>query len=658
MEYIRFAYDIEIYQNFFCVTFLDYHSENKIIFEISERINQYEELVEYMNSIPRTSYGISFNGIDYDNLILNRLVKGRYTQANYLKITRELKDFSDYVILNKDDFDYYEQIKKYKWGHNWIDVDLLRYWSMGLRKTKQLSLKSLAVQLNYPVIMELPIHHTKSVKKAEIPLILEYNSVHDVGVTKLLAQKMRDDIKFRVSIEKQYKVKCMSWDSPKIASNLIKNEIESKGIKTRDSDGVVINTNRKKVCIGETLLQYNFKGSYNKPEIEIKIKKDPITGVKKKIVYRTYKNSLSLHEDLKVWCVSTTKEVNAIIPLTNPDGSILECIIGSGGAHAALEGQNQYHIEDNDFIIKDLDYGSFYPSLLILLGLTPEHLGSVFLDLYKRILSERLAAKKRGDKVETDIKKLLLNSTYGMLNNDYSFLKDMKQSLGICFNGQLILLYLTERIIEWGGNVIMQNTDGLTVKIPRSKEKEFQSFVESINPVDIPLEFVNYKKLIMLNVNGYIALTDDGKVKKKGKAFRTDVPLGDSVDFLIIPKILELYFIKGLDPKKVITNYKDYGFNIYDLCGSFKVAKSYQVIYNGKIQQQLNRFYVSKKGAYLYKQKNTKDTPDNMLKGYAVNIFNNYEEKEDYEIDYSFYLKKINDVIYDIEKYQKQLTLF
>ncbi len=82
------------------------------------------------------------------------------------------------------------------------------------------------------------------------------------------------------------------------------------------------------------------------------------------------------------------------------------------------------------------------------------------------------------------------------------------------------------------------------------------------------------------------------------------------------------------------------------------------MIYNGKIQQQLNRFYVSKKGAYLYKQKNTKDTPDNMLKGYAVNIFNNYEEKEDYEIDYSFYLKKINDVIYDIEKYQKQLTLF
>ena len=155
-----------------------------------------------------------------------------------------------------------------------------------------------------------------------------------------------------------------------------------------------------------------------------------------------------------------------------------------------------------------------------------------------------------------------------------------------------------------------------------------------------------------------MAVTIDGKVKKKGKLFRTDIPLGDSVDFLIVPKILELYFIKGLDVETVIKNYKEYGFNIYDFCGSFKVNKQYKVIYNNEVQQQLNRFYVSKKGAFLYKHKKGKTNPDNMLKGYAVKIFNNYEEKDDYEIDYSFYLKKIRDVIYDIEKYKTQLTLF
>lgn len=169
-----------------------------------------------------------------------------------------------------------------------------------------------------------------------------------------------------------------------------------------------------------------------------------------------------------------------------------------------------------------------------------------------------------------------------MLNNDYSFMKDMKQSLGICFNGQLILLYLTEQIIKWGGNVIMQNTDGLTVKIPKSKEIEFKSFVELINPVNIGLEFVKYKALIMSNVNNYLAITDDDKPpKKKGKLFRTDVPLGDSVDFLIVPKVLELYFTKGLDPATVIKNYKDYGFSIYCFCGSFKISKSYKVLWNG-----------------------------------------------------------------------------
>ena len=183
--------------------------------------------------------------------------------------------------------------------------------------------------------------------------------------------------------------------------------------------------------------------------------------------------------------------------------------------------------------------------------------------------------------METDIKKLILNSTYGMLNNDYSFLKDMKQSLGICFNGQLILLYMSEQIIGWGGNVIAQNTDGITVKIPRKREEEFNKFINEINPIDIGLEAVDYQSFIASNINNYLAITKEGKIKKKGKLFRTDVPLGDSVDFLIVPKILELYFTKGLDPATVIKNYKDYGFSIYCFCGSFKISKSYKVLWNG-----------------------------------------------------------------------------
>ena len=113
----RFIYDIEIFNNFFCITILDYNSENKIIFEISERINQVEEFIIWYTSVDKESYGISFNGIEYDNLILNKLVKGGYTDKRYLEITKELKEFSDYVIQRKDDDDYHENIKWYKWGH-------------------------------------------------------------------------------------------------------------------------------------------------------------------------------------------------------------------------------------------------------------------------------------------------------------------------------------------------------------------------------------------------------------------------------------------------------------------------------------------------------------------------------------------------------------
>ena len=102
-----------------------------------------------------------------------------------------------------------------------------------------------------------------------------------------------------------------------------------------------------------------------------------------------------------------------------------------------------------------------------------------------------------------------------------------------------------------------------------------------------------YKKIIYSNVNSYIAITESGSLKKKGQ-FVTKPELGNSVDFLAIPKCLELYFIKDIKPEEVFQDPQKYGLHIYDFCASYKVSKDYQVLWDGKKQQRLNRFYVSK----------------------------------------------------------------
>ena len=97
-------------------------------------------------------------------------------------------------------------------------------------------------------------------------------------------------------------------------------------------------------------------------------------------------------------------------------------------------------------------------------------------------------------------------------------------------------------------------------------------------------------------------------------------------------------------------------FTIFDFCASFKISKKYTVIHNGAVQQQLNRFYVSKKGAYLYKLKKGKQNQENVLKGWGVDLLNRYDPSvTDYPIDFRFYISKTKKILEELETRQLNL---
>lgn len=237
---------------------------------------------------------------------------------------------------------------------------------------------------------------------------------------------------------------------------------------------------------------------------------------------------------------------------------------------------------------------------------------------------------------------------------EHSWLRNNIGIMKVRCGGQLILLTLMEKCILNNIDVLSLNTDGLEIYIENTKINLYLSLVKEVEQqFNVRFEREKYQKIVYSSVNDYVAILENGNLKKKGM-FVTDPELGNSVNFLIVPKLLERYFIYGIQPEHAILDSK---YHIYDFCASQKVDKSFSVEWSGKKQQRLNRYYVCKSGAYLYKCKG--DTKHHMLKGWGVQLYNKHEEKEisQHNIDYRYYLGEVRKIISTIENHN-QLKLF
>ena len=136
---------------------------------------------------------------------------------------------------------------------------------------------------------------------------------------------------------------------------------------------------------------------------------------------------------------------------------------GWGGLHSA---RKKYQGED--FIVNS-DVSSFYPSIMIEYGLLSRNIQNPI--KFKEIRDTRFKFKKEKNPIEKSLK-LVLNSTYGACLDANNDLYDQRQGIGICVNGQLLLLDLIEKVeLEFGDRAefIQGNTDGVMFKF-KSKE--------------------------------------------------------------------------------------------------------------------------------------------------------------------------------------------
>lgn len=615
----RIGHDVESYINYFCVGIEDYtNNSGKRLYEISEERNDIHKFYEYYSTLDIEV--VSFNGIWYDNLIIQFILK-RYDKIknwHWSNITMEIKQFSDDVI-NGTNADLVKSIQYLP--RTWVDIDLFLYWSKDLRLSKKISLKSLGIQLEYPVVQELPYAPDSVLAREHLEVLRIYNLEHDLGILKLLHDKMSGDIDLRTYIGDTLGVQCMSMDAPKIAS--------------------------------EILLYDYCKQKRYKPQIVRK--------------WQYTRNHIPLANVLKGFdpFFETDQLKNLFKRMSNANNSFGEDLVfkhgetdivltyGVGGLHSVNKNE-KYYSNDTHVVITS-DVASLYPSLIINYKCLRF---SEVLAKYISVKSERLIAKANKDKQKDKLFKLILNSISGMMDNQYSWLYFPEGALRMRLIGQLILTRLIEMCTLKNWKVVSANTDGIEVIIPREDQEEYTRLMDlEIARFEMQLEHDTYDFIIYKNVNNYIARTTSGGIKLKG-LFVTNPELGNSTDTLVIAKALSAHYLNDIDIDKFIRNPKDNNSHIYDYCKSNKIGRNFKVYHNGIEQQRLNRYFFKKNAAYLYKQKPGGNL-EHVNVNQAVELFNSYEDKEfeEYDLNYSYYVRQCRDIIDTINNFN-QLTLF
>lgn len=206
--------------------------------------------------------------------------------------------------------------------------------------------------------------------------------------------------------------------------------------------------------------------------------------------------------------------------------------MGVGGLHSS-EKSISYR-SDEHTLLRDIDVASFYPSMIINSGEFPPALGPQFTPEYVGIKTERLQAKSLQQQIEADGRtgtpewvdanaeneggKVSINGTFGKTGNIYSKLFAPQMLLQTTVGGQLGLLMLIEWHEHYGIPIISANTDGIVMACPRHLLETSKLLVkEWERRTGLTMEDTYYRTIHSRDVNNYMAIKEDGKVKRKGE---------------------------------------------------------------------------------------------------------------------------------------------
>ena len=619
------TYDIETFLSIFCVVF-KYQNRYKT-FEISERKDEYEELVAFLKEgALKRWFFCGFNNVRFDAQVLQWLLEAK---EPFKKLTGKTKakhimEFAQSVIekINNKEFPPYQESKL---SCQQLDLFLQAHYNNRARST---SLKWLEYSMNWKKIQDLPYKFDEVLSIDKFDDVILY-CCNDVDATEEFFKKSEKMVELRFTQQAEnMHLELFNKSDSSIGEALFldlmadKLQIEKKHLKKMQTRHDFIN-------LKDVILSYI---EFVTPEFNSVLeffKEQTITEATKD----AFKHCLVFDN--------------------------MEYFYGLGGLHAARG--NSIFKSDEDNIVLSVDFASFYPNISIRNRFYPEHLSESFCILYEELFEKRKLIPKSNPQ-NTAIK-LLLNSTFGKAGDEYSFLYDKFFQMAITVNGQLILSMLCEQLSKIEGvKMVMANTDGCELIVPRNKKREVYNVCLGIEQLtQLQLEYAVYDKLFVRDINNYLSVDIKGKVKTKG-AFDIDLELHKNRSERIVPLAIKRYFVNDVPVEETVKNHLSVGNygkienqGIYDFCIGKKIQSNQNytiedseenIIKN--IKDKVIRFYVSTDGDYL--KKNYSDGRKEItVGGNKMTMFMDYYDSENYNIDYDYYINQAYKIIHTVD---------
>ena len=508
-----FVFDVEVYPNYTLFAFMDVESCRVFHYEIrgeDEKLTTSERIA--LRDLLENSTIIGYNSSHYDWLIASYALKGA--------TARGIHALSDKIIVGK--------LPPWKvqehYGLKLID-NPNHYDLMAIGPGLMISLKLYGARIHAKRIQDLPIPPGTTLTKGQMVDIKRY-CMNDLAVTHGLYGCLEESIELRKRIGDEFGFAAGTSTDAQIAEKIIKIEVQ----KMMPSKNLCApkGSPSKTIC-------YAVPSFIEFYRAETRAALDLIRNQEFKV---NAKGIIVLPKEFSTATVPVGKGLYKL---------------GIGGIHSTEKSQAVVPGEDQH--LTEIDVASYYPAIILKLGLYPKQIGAEFLQVYRQLVDRRLEAKATGNKVEDGTLKIVINGCFGKMGSVYSMMYSPELLLSVTMTGQLSLLMLIEWLEDAGIQVVSANTDGVVALYGKSKHLEFDAVINAWQEATgFTLESSPFDALYSRDVNNYLALKPVGS---KGKGIFSTAPLRKNPQGVICYTAVERHLAEGIAVEDTIRGCDD-----------------------------------------------------------------------------------------------------
>jgi len=533
-------------------------------FEISRRRNDRDKLLQWLTFLKNDNvHMVGFNSLGFDHPILHELVNAPYTFD-----AAKAYALGTQIIMSGNYGKPQSYIPMSERIAPQIDLVKINHFDNANKRTP---LKSLQVAMRSESVEDLPFPPDMDLTDEQMDKLIAYG-IHDVLETEKFGTKCKHLIELRQEL---------------IENGVLSGDVLNYSDVKIGTEYLIKKIGRAKCFITGSKPKQSYRQFVEFKKIilpKINFKTDEFQAV---------------HDWFKKQVVFLDREEP--YPKLEAKLAGLQFDFGVGGVHASVE-RKVYH-SDETHVIRDIDVSGMYVAVAIANGFYPEHLGQDFVTAYKGVQRDR-ANYPKGSSMNATLK-LAGNGVFGNSNNSFSCFYDPRYTFSVTVNGQLQLLQLAEVLsLVPGLEIIQANTDGITAYLPRAMNEWFDVWCKEWEQLsNLKLEHVEYRSMFIRDVNSYLAITTDGKVKRKGAYWFPETDRDyDGVwnkDFsnMASVKAVEQCMVNGWQPRDVIKLVTD----PFDFMLKYKTPSGAKVFVGDQEMLKTVRYYVSKSGFKMRK---------------------------------------------------------